>query len=419
MTLLHTLQKRAGLDRAELCLILVESLQWMAHNAVYFLGLIGAATYDLGASAFLVAGITLVHNLTASLGNALSGPVVDGLGPRKTAVLTLSATVAGALVVGLAPTSVPLLFFASTMVGLTGGFINTCTRAWPAYLRSDHDGLVRLNGQLVFYSNISFAMGPVFGGIIVRHAPSHATFLFMAASMAAAIPAAFGAHERLQPEREEDERGSASTVLSGMAEGARLTFANRTLRTIFLAGFLGFCAFGAFDSLESLYYRDVLCVSSEWMGWLSAVAGFTGIVGAYVVTKWPAERVNLRLLLVTLLCVGLSSMLYVGTPWLACACLGQAASGLCWGFMEPVEATLVQEATPLSHMGRIMGFQRFGMMMAGVLPLLAAPFLAQVVGPQAVLFAAACIIAAVGAVFVLRDLGNRGPLPVRSEEKPR
>lgn len=404
MQLLRWWKRYAGLSRAEICLILVESLQWMAHNAVYFLGLIGAATYDLGGSAFLVAGITLVHNLTTSLGNAVSGPVVDRFGPRATAVWTLAASMVGALVVGFAPTTAPLLFFASAMLGLTGGFINTSTRAWPAYLRSDHDGLIRLNGQLVFYSNIAYAMGPVFGGIIVQHAPSHATFLFMAAVMATAIPAALGAREKLCPQKDVDRSSVMSGgVLGGMAEGARLTFSNRTLRTIFMAGFLGFCAFGAFDSLESLYYRDVLRVSPDWMGWLSAVAGFTGVLGSFVVTKWPAERINLRLLLVTLLLVGLSSMLYVGTPWLACACLGQAANGLCWGFFEPIEVTLVQEEAPISHLGRIMGFQRFGLMMAGVVPLLVAPFLAEVVGPQTVLFGAACVIAGVGVLFVARE----------------
>lgn len=403
-------QKRAGLSRPELCLIMVESLQWMAHNAVYFLGLIGAASYDLGGSAFLVAGITLVHNLTASLGNVTSGPVVDRFGPRMTALWTLVFSVVGALFVGLMPTTAPILFFASAMLGLTGGFINTCTRAWPAYLTEGHDKLVKLNGQLVFYSNISYAMGPVLGGIVVQYAPSHATFLLMAASMAAAIPMALGAREQLRPgagARDEEEGGvneAGSGVVHGMLEGARLTFADPTLRTIFVAGFLGFCAFGAFDSLESLYYRDVLKVSVDWMGWLSAIAGFTGIVGAYVVTKLPAGRVNLRLLLVTLMCVGLSSMLYVGTPWLLCACIGQAATGLCWGLFEPTEATLVQECAPMGYLGRIMGFQRFGLMMSGVVPLLAAPFLAQVAGPQAVLFGAACTIAAVGAIFVV---GNR------------
>ena len=388
----------------EVRLIMVESLQWMAHNAVYFLGLIGAATYDLGGSAFLVAGITLVHNLTTSLGNVISGPVIDRFGPRLTATCTLVASVIGALIVGIAPTSAPMLVFAACMLGLTGGFINTCTRSWPAYLTAGHDELTRLNGLMVFYSNISYAFGPVVGGLIVKFFSSHVTFLFMALSMAAAIPFALTAREQVHPTKEpREESGAFSHVLSGVVEGARLTFADQTLRTIFVSGFLGFCAFGAFDSLESLYYRDVLRAPSEWMGWLSAVAGFTGIIGAYVVTKLPAERVNLTLLLRSLLCVGLSSMLYVGTPWLACAVVGQVCNGLCWGVFEPVEATLVQEAAPISHLGRIMGFQRFGLMSAGVIPLLVAPFLAQVIGPQGVLLGAAAIIACVGGWFVIQD----------------
>ncbi len=40
------------LTPAEVRLILIESLQWCANNAVYFLGLIGAATYDLAGTAF-------------------------------------------------------------------------------------------------------------------------------------------------------------------------------------------------------------------------------------------------------------------------------------------------------------------------------------------------------------------------------
>lgn len=55
------------LTPAEVRLILIESLQWCANNAVYFLGLIGAATYDLAGTAFLVAAITLVRNLMTSV----------------------------------------------------------------------------------------------------------------------------------------------------------------------------------------------------------------------------------------------------------------------------------------------------------------------------------------------------------------
>ena len=50
-----TTHENNKLSIAEKRLIGIESLQWCANNAVYFLGLIGAATYDLAGTAFLVA----------------------------------------------------------------------------------------------------------------------------------------------------------------------------------------------------------------------------------------------------------------------------------------------------------------------------------------------------------------------------
>ena len=82
------------LTPAEVRLILIESLQWCANNAVYFLGLIGAATYDLAGTAFLVAAITLVRNLMTSLGNVVSGSVIDRFGPRRTSFATCAITAA-------------------------------------------------------------------------------------------------------------------------------------------------------------------------------------------------------------------------------------------------------------------------------------------------------------------------------------
>ena len=82
------------LTPAEVRLILIESLQWCANNAVYFLGLIGAATYDLAGTAFLVAAITLVRNLMTSAGNMVSGSVIDRFGPRRTSFVTCAITAA-------------------------------------------------------------------------------------------------------------------------------------------------------------------------------------------------------------------------------------------------------------------------------------------------------------------------------------
>lgn len=391
-----TTHEKNRLSIAEKRLIGIESLQWCANNAVYFLGLIGAATYDLAGTAFLVAAITLVRNLATSIGNVAAGSVIDSIGPRKTTVAVCVFSAVTSLVIGLGPITEVSLMIAAAVLGVSGGFINTCTHAYPGYLIATLTGRQRLNGLMVFYSNIAFTLGPIFGGALVSTFSTQSVYLFMAATMAAAGVLALGCHEVLQPEQEEDAK---TGILSGMADGARMTLQNHDLRLIFISGFLGFFAFGAFDSLESLFYRDVLEVDVVWLGWLSSVVGFTSSIGAWLLTKLPDRMANLTLLLGSLLGVGVASMIYVGTDILAVAIVGQAINGLAWGFLEPLQMILVQEKAPIAYLGRIMGFVRFGLMSAGVLPLLAAPALAEAFGVQAVLFAASCIIALVGAVF--------------------
>lgn len=391
-----TTHEKNKLSIAEKRLIGIESLQWCANNAVYFLGLIGAATYDLAGTAFLVAAITLVRNLATSIGNVAAGSVIDSIGPRKTTVAVCAFSAVTSLSIGLGPITEASLIIAAAALGVSGGFINTCTHAYPGYLIETLTGRQRLNGLMVFYSNIAFTLGPIFGGALVSTFSTQSVYLFMAATMAAAGVLALGCHEVLQPEREEDAK---TGILSGMADGARMTLQNHDLRLIFISGFLGFFAFGAFDSLESLFYRDVLEVDVVWLGWLSSVVGFTSSIGAWLLTKLPDRMANLTLLLGSLFGVGVASMIYVGTDILAVAIVGQAINGLAWGFLEPLQMILVQEKAPIAYLGRIMGFVRFGLMSAGVLPLLAAPALAEAFGVQAVLFAASCIIALVGAVF--------------------
>lgn len=391
-----TTHEKNKLSIAEKRLIGIESLQWCANNAVYFLGLIGAATYDLAGTAFLVAAITLVRNLATSIGNVAAGSVIDSIGPRKTTVAVCAFSAVTSLSIGLGPITEASLIIAAAALGVSGGFINTCTHAYPGYLIATLTGRQRLNGLMVFYSNIAFTLGPIFGGALVSTFSTQSVYLFMAAAMAAAGVLALGCHEVLQPEREEDAK---TGILSGMADGARMTLQNHDLRLIFISGFLGFFAFGAFDSLESLFYRDVLEVDVVWLGWLSSVVGFTSSIGAWLLTKLPDRMANLTLLLGSLFGVGVASMIYVGTDILAVAIVGQSINGLAWGFLEPLQMILVQEKAPIAYLGRIMGFVRFGLMSAGVLPLLAAPALAEAFGVQAVLFAASCIIALVGAVF--------------------
>ena len=207
------------LTPAEVRLILIESLQWCANNAVYFLGLIGAATYDLAGTAFLVAAITLVRNLMTSVGNMVSGSVIDRFGPRRTSFVTCVITAVLSLGVGLAPLSVPGLVFAACVLGLAGGFINTCTHAFPGYLESTTEGRTRVNGLMVFYSNIAYTAGPLLGGAIVSCFATQSVYLLMAGMMGVAAVLSLGCHECVAPAKGEKPKGG---ILGGMAEGARL-----------------------------------------------------------------------------------------------------------------------------------------------------------------------------------------------------
>lgn len=184
--------------------------------------------------------------------------------------MTCVITAVLSLGVGLAPLSVPGLVFAACVLGLAGGFINTCTHAFPGYLESTTEGRTRVNGLMVFYSNIAYTAGPLLGGAIVSCFATQSVYLLMAGMMGVAAVLSLGCHECVAPAKGEKPKGG---ILGGMAEGARLTFRDHDLRLIFISGFLGFFAFGAFDSLESLFYRDVLNVDIVWLGWLSSGRG--------------------------------------------------------------------------------------------------------------------------------------------------
>lgn len=192
-----TTHEKNKLSIAEKRLIGIESLQWCANNAVYFLGLIGAATYDLAGTAFLVAAITLVRNLATSIGNVAAGSVIDSIGPRKTTVAVCAFSTVTSLSIGLGPITEASLIIAAAALGVSGGFINTCTHAYPGYLIATLTGRQRLNGLMVFYSNIAFTLGPIFGGALVSTFSTQSVYLFMAAAMAAAGVLALGCHEVL------------------------------------------------------------------------------------------------------------------------------------------------------------------------------------------------------------------------------
>jgi len=125
------------------------------------------------------------------------------------------------------------------------------------------------------------------------------------------------------------------------------------------------------------------------------------VLGAVVALRMPPRLVSLKTLLVALMSVGLGSLLYVGTPYVGVALIGQIALGVAWGVVNPLHNTIVQTTAPLEQLGRVNSVMGFGNMFAGVAPLAIAPWLAATFGVQQTLVSAGMVVTAVPAALLL------------------
>lgn len=387
----------------------------LAFQATYFVGVIGCATYVLGLGALEVSVLVFLLNVVLVAGNLASGPVIDTVGPRRTLMAVLSVTSVLGAVAWLAPVSYPELVLVAMALGLSFGMSTTAIDAYPRYFSEDAGELARMNSLNQVATGASVVFGPAMAGWITTWAPVQCVFSLLMLAPVPAVALAWATCEELTAARstaDADGPGGAADAerpagglrgfLSNAAEGVRIVFGREDLRVLFFIGFLGFFAYGAFDSLESLFYRDVLRVGADWMGWLSAVSGIGGVAGSLLVLKIPKQSLSTRLLALILTLVGVGSMIYTGTPFVAVAAVGQVVTGIGFGALAPVRTTLMQQRCEPGNVGRVSSIMRMGMNSAGTLPLLVSPALADAFGPQAVLFGASTLAALIGLVFALR-----------------
>lgn len=404
-------------------LVLGRFLSRMAVEGCYFVGVLGTAAFALGVDALSMSTIALVNALFGGIGMLVSGPLCDRIGPRRTCLVADGALVLIFAVAFLVELDLVGLGAVTACWTFAMGFQTTGFVAYPPHLFGD-ELLPRANGLMETAANLAVVAGPVAGGAVTLVAGTQAVFLIGAvATVLSTIPllplredGEVVAHRRRAEGGEAvrvRESGSARGTALGrwganVAAGFSYTMGHGVLRLLLAMGFMGFFVFGAFDSLESLFYRDVLRVSADWIGWLTAICGLGSVVGSALTMALPARWRDLRGCAVMTLVMGVGTMVYVGTPLVAVAAAGQLLVGLGWGALVPTQNLLVQEGTPVDMVGRVGSVMRIGFQAAGVIPLFFVPFLAELLGVQVVLFSASCICAAAGLGFILLTFPRAG-----------
>ena len=400
----------ARLPRGAIALAAVRFLLYLGVQAAYFIGVIGTLTYELEASTAAIALAVGLFNLFIIGGNACGGSLLDTRGPAVHALVALATAAATSFAFQLVSVSMASVLAMSAGFGLATGLGFTFLSSYPAYLTIDTEELKRANALLSVVSNAAVVVGPTIGGIIATVLPAQRVFVFAGVlAILGVLPAAVllrriggaPAVERALG-RADDEVSSAGTF----ADSARAVFSVPSLALLFLVGVLAYAGYGAFDPLESLYYRDVLQVEISWMGWLSSAAGVGSVAGAMLAMRVPHRLITVRTLMLLIAAEGAACILYVGTDNVICVICGQVLLGCAFGMVTPLQNTLVQINAPLSLLGRVNSVMNAGFNGAGVLPLFAAPVLADLFGVQAVLVGASCVVLGVPLIALVLRLGK-------------
>lgn len=412
-------------------LVLMRFLIYVGIQSCYFIGVLGTLTYSMDGEVASTVVVVALLNLFQIVGSFAGGAYLDARGPRLHFALLVIVMLAVDAFYILFGGDMSALTFGAACLGFSLGFFEPVSRSYPAYLTADAIELKRINSALSIVSNTGVVVGPLIGGAIASVAPTRAVFAFMGACVVLAVIPAAGFRPVIGVRAEEGghDAGRAAELAEGSAgagtdrcaggpsgrpadsssslgpsghpagsrssliEGIRAVFSSAALSFLFWAGFLSYLGYGALDPLESLYYRDVLQVGVAWMGWLSAASGVGAVAGALLVLRIPVRRVTVRTLLVLLCGMGIGCLVYVGTPYVLVALVGQVLLGLAFGMIVPLQNTLVQMHAEVEVIGRANSMMTFGASAGGVIPLLMSPWLAAMLGVQGTLLLASVLVA--------------------------
>ena len=395
-------------------LVAMRFLIYTGFQTSYFIGVIGTLTYADDASVVATSLAVFFMNVFVILGSFAGGAALDAWGPCR----HFRASIVGTLATGAAilafGSATGIVLLGAALLGFVMGFAQPIATSYPAYLTDDPVELKDINSAIAMFSNVSIIVGPTLGGFVAAAASSRTVFVLMMLFTVLALVVGWGfrpqtSHVAGHADADSAEEGERAGRSSNPSTSSRVTFAtsiktvftNSILTLLFCIIFLSNFGYGAFDPLESFFYRDVLHVGVEWMGWLSSASGVGAVLGAVAALRLPPHLVNLKTLLVALMSVGLGSLLYVGTPYVGVALVGQIVLGVAWGVVNPLHNTIVQTTAPLEQLGRVNSVMGFGNMFAGVAPLAIAPWLAATFGVQQTLVGAGMVVTAVPAALLL------------------
>ena len=357
---------------------------------------VGWITLQVSNSAFAVGATFAARLLPSLLFGIPMGSLVDRF-DRRTTLVVVNALGALALA-GVALLAVaghlglPELLLLSLGLGIIDTTRGTAFQSYAFDLAGPEGAtnaiaLSNLGGQL------ASTVGALSGGVVLERYGVGSAFLLAAAlaAMAAAGLALSGRHTR--------RARSAQRLVPSFRYSITLITRNRLVAIIafvvIVNEVLGFAAI----TLMPTFARDVLGSDAAGLGALSSVRSVGGIVGLIVLARLGMGERGGRLLILATLGSGLALFGFSLSSSFAASLLLMAGVGLCWGVLDTLGQSLIQQSVADNERGAAMGiwFFAIGFGPFGHLALGAA---ASVIGAPLALAIDSAILAGIGLALV-------------------
>ncbi len=385
-------------DRHVLRVVAARFISRVGGEAAFFVGIWGKAAFELEADAGGIALVMAALGISALIGSSIAGLLVDRYDPRR--VLVASEFVFVPVVLGLVfVESLTALVVMVFFLGLVGAPVFTAIASFGPYLTADPDRLGKVNGYIEGASWSAFVVGPAVGAVLAGTLGLDSIFILDAATSVVAAVVVWGVTVRQL--EVQHRRGGLAELFDGFV----FSYTNIRLRFYILIGSSVWVMFGMFSALEPIFFRDILEVEIETLGWVNAIFGFGLIGGTWVASRLPSTYRSARSLAIIVAMTGLGSVLYIGTDRLGVVVAAGVVWGAIIGLLAPLHRTLIQLNSPDEYVGRIAGVTHIHSQAGHLLPLAVAPALAAAFGIQRTLIGVGVLVALVA--FAVIPVANR------------
>ncbi len=356
-------------------------------TAVWFIGTWGTAAYVFDATPAQLAVMSGVNGVAAIAGSLIAGVLIDRFGPRRVMIGAEILSIPAVLAMMYAPTFA-IFVACSAAFSLVGIPTWTAGASFAPYVVKGRAALERANSFIEGGSAVGFVLGTGIGALVSGTIGMRWVFvLMMAASVVAATAAFFIRIDDTQ--KVPSERGA----WRDFTDGLRLAYSSRAIRYVILTGTAVWFGFGAFSALEPLFYRDVVGVDVQWIGWMNMAYGLGLATGASLLPRLPGGFLSARGLAFLTFLTGLGTVLYVGSTDLRLIAVGALVWGAMVGALEPLLRTLLHVESPHEYVGRIVGTAQWHRSLGELMPLAFVPALAATLGIQQTLIAGGLLVA--------------------------